>query len=74
MKKRFGPDYLLNNYFFYQFLNNFSALLCKINVLDIFDMGDVFQIFLISLSTAILIESNLRLEMYMLCVPIICWK
>ena len=32
---------ILNNYFFDQFINTFSALLlCKIKVLDIFDMAD----------------------------------
>ena len=51
--------------FFYQFVDNFSALLlCKINVLDIFDTGNFFQIFVISRSTEILIESNFWLEMY----------
>ena len=40
------PAYLLNNYFFCQFVNNFQTLLlCKINVLDFFDMSDFFQIF-----------------------------
>ena len=28
--------------FIEQFVHNFSALLCKINVLDIFDTGDFF--------------------------------
>ena len=33
-------NYLFNNYFVYEFGNNFSALLlCKINVLVIFEMG-----------------------------------
>ena len=31
------PDYLLNNKFVYQFVNNFLTLLCKINVVDFFD-------------------------------------
>ena len=36
---------------------NFSALLlCKVNVLDFFDTGDFFQIFVISRNTEILIE------------------
>ena len=40
------------------FLNNFSALfLCKINVLDIFNMDDFFLIFVPPQSTEILIES-----------------
>ena len=55
--------YVLN--IFYQFVKYFSALLlCKINVLDIFDMGDFFQILFVSQSTEILIESNFLLEMY----------
>ena len=34
-------NYLLDNYFYYQFVNNFSELvLCKIKVLDIFNMID----------------------------------
>ena len=42
MKKNILPDYSLNNYFICQFINTFSALLlCKINVLDFFDMGDL---------------------------------
>ena len=38
------PDYLFNNYCVYQFVNNFSELLllCKINVLDLCDIGDFF--------------------------------
>ena len=45
------PDYLLKNYLFYQFFDKFSALwLYKINDRDIFDVGDVFQIFDISWS------------------------
>ena len=41
MKKDGLPDYLLNNFYFYQLINNFSALLLfKINVIDIFYMGD----------------------------------
>ena len=40
-------DYLSNNYIVYQFFNNFSALLlCKINVLDLFDVGNFFKCFL----------------------------
>ena len=35
-------------------MNNFSALLlCKINILNIFNKGDFYQIFLISQSTEI---------------------
>ena len=46
------PDYSLD-----KFVNKFSALLlCKINFLDIFDVGDFFQIFVVSRSTEILIE------------------
>ena len=41
MKKDRFPDYIFNNYFFDLFVNNFSSLLlCKINFLDSFDMGD----------------------------------
>ena len=44
---------------------NFSALLlCKVNVLDFFDTGDFFQIFVISRNTEILIEWNYWLGMY----------
>ena len=40
-------DYLLNNYFVNEFINNFSTLLfCKINVLDFFDSGDFFKFLL----------------------------
>ena len=47
------------NYFVYQFVDNFSELLlCKINILDFFDMGDFFQIFVIPRSTKILMESK----------------
>ena len=59
IKKDRLPDYLLKNYFVYQFFNNFSALLLyKINFLHFFDTGDFFQIFVISRNTEILIESN----------------
>ena len=35
-EKNMLPDYLLANYFFYQFVNDFSALLLwKINIVDI---------------------------------------
>ena len=50
--------------FIEQFVHNFAALLCKINVLDIFDTGDFFYIFVILQSTEILMESNFLLEMY----------
>ena len=60
-------DYVLINYFFYQFDNNFLVLLLyKINVFNIFDVGDFFQIFVISRSTEILIKSTLWLVMYVL--------
>ena len=62
IKKDRLPDYLLfiAQLFFYLFVNNFSALLvlCKINILDSFDMRDFFQIFIISRTTKILIELN----------------
>ena len=52
---------ILIHMLFYQFINNFSALLlCKINKRDILDRGDYFQILLISRSTEILIESTLN--------------
>ena len=43
IKKDRLPDYLLNNYFIYQFVNNSSELLllCRINVLDFFDKNNV---------------------------------
>ena len=38
MKKNKLPDYLLNNSFFYKFVNNFSEFLsCKINIYDFFE-------------------------------------
>ena len=44
-KKDRSSHYLLEN-FFHQFVNNFLVLLlCKINVLDIFNMVDVFFLF-----------------------------
>ena len=66
LKKNKSPDHLLRNFFLYQILNIFSALLllCKINVLEVFDKGDFFQIFVISRSTKILIESNFWLGIY----------
>ena len=65
IKKDGLPDNLLKNYFFYQFVSNFLALLlCKINVLDIYDMGDSIQIFFTSWNTEILIESNFWLGVY----------
>ena len=62
------PDYLLNNYFVYQFVKNFFALLCKINLFDFFDMADFFLIFVISRNIEILIESNYWLGMYVLSI------
>ena len=63
------PDYLLKNYFFYQFVNDLPALfLYRINLLGIFGMGEFLQIFIISRSTEVLIESNFWLGM---CVPYI---
>ena len=39
IKKDKLPDYLLINYFLYQFVSNFlSLLLCKINILDFLDV------------------------------------
>ena len=65
MKKGMLPEHL-SNIFFYLFVNKFSALLlCKINVLDIFNMGDFFQIFVISRTIEILIESNFWLGTYL---------
>ena len=52
---------------FLEFFNNFLALLlCKINVLDIFDVRDFLNIFVISRSTEILIKSNFWLRVYVL--------
>ena len=59
-KKNLLPDYLLNNSFVYQFVYNFLPLwLCKVNVLDVFDTADLFEIFVILRNTEILIVSNL---------------
>ena len=53
------------NFFFYESVNNFSALLLrKPNVLDDFNSDDFFRIFTVSRSTEILIESNFCLLMY----------
>ena len=44
MKKDRLLDYLLNNYFFTNFSNDFLALLlCKIHIIDILNMGDFFK-------------------------------
>ena len=52
------PDYLLSNYSVHQFVNNFLALLlCKINVLDFFLMGDFLK-FLSNRNMIILMELN----------------
>ena len=46
-KKDKLPDYLLNSYFVYQFVHNFSALLlCQINILHFLDLEDFFKFFL----------------------------
>ena len=50
-----------------------ELLLCKINVLDIFDTGDFFQILIISRSTWILIESNFWLGMYVSYILNVTW-
>ena len=42
------PGYLLENYYFYSFVNNLSKLLCNINVLDIFSMFDFATIQFVS--------------------------
>ena len=48
-----------------EFVNNFQELLLsKLNVLDMFDMGNFFQIFVISRNTDIIIESNFLAGMY----------
>ena len=45
-KRNIIPVYLLNKYFFYQFVNNFLALLLrKINCPDIFNMVNFFSEF-----------------------------
>ena len=48
MKQNKLLDFLLDNYFFNQFLNNSLALLllCKMNFLDIYNIVDFFQIFI----------------------------
>ena len=46
---------------FYEFLNNFlKLLLCKTNVLNIFNTADFFQIFVASQNTEDLMNSNFR--------------
>ena len=65
MKKSHLTWFFIKHYFFKQFINNFSALLlCEINIMDIFDMGNFFQIFVISRSTEILIEPKFCFGMY----------
>ena len=62
-KKDRSPDYLLNNYFVCQFINNFLLLLlCQIN--DFFDTGYFCNFFVISRNTETMIESNYWLRMY----------
>ena len=64
-KRDMSRNYLLDKFFWNQFVNNFLvSLLCKINVLDIFDMDDFFSIFIILWSTEILIEWNFWVIMY----------
>ena len=65
MKKDLLPDYyLMNTYFVYQFVNKFWALLlCKVNVLDFFDISDFLKTVAISRNTEILIEWNYWFEM-----------
>ena len=66
IKNWYGLKKSINYFdFFNQFFDNFSTLLlCKINFLDIFNMAHLFQIFVISQSTEILIESNFWLGRY----------
>ena len=65
MEKGLDSWLLIEEFFSYQFVNNFLALLLwKINCLDFFDTGDFFQVFVISRSSKILIESNFWLGMY----------
>ena len=46
VKKKHSVTWLFFEHVFHQHINNFSAiLLCKINVLDIFDIGNFFHIF-----------------------------
>ena len=59
-KKDRLPDYLLNNNFVDEFVDNFLTLFCKMNVLVYFDMRNFFQIFLISRSIELLIDSNYK--------------
>ena len=46
--KKINLNCLFGEQFFYQFVNNFLTLLCKINGLDIFNIVDFFQIFVTS--------------------------
>ena len=65
VKKNTLPDYLWDDYFFLQFVNNFSTLLlCKINFLDIVGIGDFLQIFIISRSSEIRMVLNFKLRVY----------
>ena len=65
-KKYRLADYLLSGSCVYQFVNNFPALLlCKLNFLNIFDMCDFIQIFVISQSTEMLMKLTLWLGMHM---------
>ena len=60
-KKRF---LIIHWIFLCQFVDNFSELLFwEINVLDIFNIVDFYQIFVISRSTEILTEFNIWFEM-----------
>ena len=58
IKKRIDYSIIYSKTFFPQFVNRFSALLCKTNILDIFNIDDFFQIFVIARNTKIMIKSH----------------
>ena len=65
-KKNTSPDYLSGNNLFHRFVNSFSKLLllCKINVIGVFNEVVFLKIFVTSRCTAIIVESNFWLKMY----------
>lgn len=54
-KNKFSKK-LLKNVFMNQFVNNFLTLLCKINVLHVFNIIDFFQAFNVTRRTSIVIR------------------
>ena len=66
MKKRIGRLIVYVTIInFWQFVNNFSELLlCNIYFFDFFNMVKLFRIYVVSLSTEILIVLNFRMGIY----------